>query len=89
MRHKLISKAMMPSMLRALFIHQNPPGQFRRSIRYLQTRPDIELAAIGAHAFQRQAAICELAHCASGLEPAHLPHLSIRTAVETAADAGA
>jgi glycosyltransferase involved in cell wall biosynthesis len=37
-------------MLRVLFIHQNLPGQFRRLIRYLQTRPDVELVAIGEEA---------------------------------------
>lgn len=37
-------------MLRVLFIHQNLPGQFRRLIRYLQTRPDVELTAIGEEA---------------------------------------
>jgi hypothetical protein len=31
----------MPAMLRILFIHQNLPGQFRRLIRCLQTRPDV------------------------------------------------
>lgn len=36
-----------PRMIRVLFIHQNLPGQFRRLIRYLQTRPDYELVAIG------------------------------------------
>jgi hypothetical protein len=34
-------------MIRVLFIHQNLPGQFRRPIRDLQTRPDFALAAIG------------------------------------------
>lgn len=34
-------------MTRVLFIHQNLPGQFRRLIRYLRTRPDYELVAIG------------------------------------------
>ena len=37
-------------MLRILFIHQNLPGQFRRLMRYLQTRPDVELVAIGEEA---------------------------------------
>ncbi|WP_296944188.1 glycosyltransferase family 4 protein [uncultured Massilia sp.] len=34
-------------MTRVLFIHQNLPGQFRRLIRYLQTRSDFDLVAIG------------------------------------------
>jgi hypothetical protein len=34
-------------MIRVLFIHQNLPGQFRRSMRYLQTRPDYQVVAIG------------------------------------------
>jgi glycosyltransferase involved in cell wall biosynthesis len=34
-------------MTRVLFIHQNLPGQFRRLIRYLETRPDYSLVAIG------------------------------------------
>jgi len=34
-------------MIRVLFIHQNLPGQFRRLIRDLQSRPDMELTAIG------------------------------------------
>ena len=34
-------------MTRVLFIHQNLPGQFRRLIRYLQTRPEFALTAIG------------------------------------------
>lgn len=34
-------------MIRVLFIHQNLPGQFRRLIRYLSTRPDFELTGIG------------------------------------------
>ncbi|WP_449405759.1 hypothetical protein [Massilia phosphatilytica] len=34
-------------MIRVLFIHQNLPGQFRRPMRYLQTRPDYEVVAIG------------------------------------------
>jgi glycosyltransferase involved in cell wall biosynthesis len=37
-------------MPRVLFIHQNLPGQFRRLIRYLQTRPDVDLVAIGEEA---------------------------------------
>jgi glycosyltransferase involved in cell wall biosynthesis len=34
-------------MTRVLFIHQNIPGQFRRLIRYLETRPDFSLTVIG------------------------------------------
>jgi hypothetical protein len=34
-------------MIRVLFIHQNLPGQFRRLMRYLQTRPDDRVVAIG------------------------------------------
>ena len=34
-------------MIRVLFIHQNLPGQFRRLMRYLQTRPDYQVVAIG------------------------------------------
>jgi glycosyltransferase involved in cell wall biosynthesis len=34
-------------MIRVLFIHQNLPGQFRRLMRYLQTRPDFDVVAIG------------------------------------------
>jgi glycosyltransferase involved in cell wall biosynthesis len=41
-------------MIRVLFIHQNLPGQFRRLIRYLQTRPDHELTAIGEEAAVRR-----------------------------------
>jgi glycosyltransferase involved in cell wall biosynthesis len=43
-------------MLRVLFIHQNLPGQFRRLIRYLQTRADVELVAIGEEAAVTRAA---------------------------------
>jgi len=41
-------------MLRVLFIHQNLPGQFRRLIRHLQTRPDVALTAIGEEAAVRR-----------------------------------
>jgi glycosyltransferase involved in cell wall biosynthesis len=41
-------------MTRVLFIHQNLPGQFRRLIRHLQTRPDFELVAIGEEAAVRR-----------------------------------
>jgi glycosyltransferase involved in cell wall biosynthesis len=42
-------------MIRVLFIHQNLPGQFRRLIRYLETRPDYDLVAIGeASAVRRE-----------------------------------
>jgi hypothetical protein len=34
-------------MIRVLFIRQNLPGQFRRLMRYLQTRPDYQVVAIG------------------------------------------
>lgn len=42
------------AMIRVLFIHQNLPGQFRRLIRYLQTRPEVELTAIGEEAAVRR-----------------------------------
>jgi hypothetical protein len=41
-------------MIRVLFIHQNLPGQFRRLMRYLQTRPDYQVAAIGEEAAVRR-----------------------------------
>jgi hypothetical protein len=34
-------------MIRVLFIHQNLPGQFRRVIRHLETKPDFSLVASG------------------------------------------
>jgi len=42
------------AMIRVLFIHQNLPGQFRRLIRDLQSRPDMELTAIGEEAAVRR-----------------------------------
>lgn len=41
-------------MIRVLFIHQNLPGQFRRLIRHLQTRPEYELTGIGEEAAVRR-----------------------------------
>lgn len=42
------------SVIRALIIHQNLPGQFRRLIHYLQTDPKYEVVAIGEESAVRR-----------------------------------
>ena len=41
-------------MIRVFFNHQNLPGQFRRPMRYLRTRPDYDVVAIGAETVVRR-----------------------------------
>jgi len=73
-------------MLRILFIHQNLPGQFRRLMRYLQTRPDVELVAIGEEFDSYRAALCaELADsvdCSRVHFLGKLPYASYRTVLQ-------
>jgi hypothetical protein len=49
-------------MIRVHFMHQNPPGQLRPTIRYVRARPGRESIAIGAEAAVRRECPGKLPH---------------------------